>query len=260
MACGTLASMDALGILKPLLTTLLLPPGGLLLLLVLAMALARKHRRLAWTLVATASALLWLLSCHAASYGLGSLLLPSYPAVSASDLKRAQAIVVLGGGVNLYAPEYGEPTMGGHATARLQYGAHLKRQTGLPMLFAGGKGWGASSAQTSSEAEVAAAILQRDTGMTIEWLDKTSRDTREGALKAFEMLAPLHKTTVLLVTNDWHMARSVKQFEKAGFTVIPAPMGFIQPPQNPLMDYLPSAKALEQTQLILKEWLGRLLT
>ncbi|MEY3697504.1 MAG: hypothetical protein RL631_157, partial [Pseudomonadota bacterium] len=27
MACGTLASMDALGILKPFLTTLLLPPG-----------------------------------------------------------------------------------------------------------------------------------------------------------------------------------------------------------------------------------------
>ncbi len=96
--------------------------------------------------------------------------------------------------------------------------------------------------------------------MAIEWLDKSSRDTRENALKAFEILAPLHKTTVLLVTNDWHMARSVKQFENAGFTVIPAPMGFIQPPQNPLMDYLPSASALGQTQLILKEWLGRLLT
>ena len=54
--------MDALGILKPFLTTLLLPPGGLLLLLGLALALARKHRRLAWTLVVTASALLWLLS------------------------------------------------------------------------------------------------------------------------------------------------------------------------------------------------------
>lgn len=110
-----------------------------MLLLGLALALARKHRRLAWTLVVTTSALLWLLSSHAASYGLGRWLLPSYPAVSASDLKRAQAIVVLGAGVNLYAPEYGAPTMGGHATARLQYGAHLKRQTGLPMLFAAGK-------------------------------------------------------------------------------------------------------------------------
>ena len=75
--------MDALGILKPFLTTLLLPPGGLLLLLGLALALAHKHRRLAWTLVVTASALLWLLSSHAASYGLGRWLLPSYPAVSA---------------------------------------------------------------------------------------------------------------------------------------------------------------------------------
>ena len=56
------------------------------------------------------------------------------------------------------------------------------------------------------------------------------------------------------------MARSVKQFEKAGFTVIPAPMGFIQPPQNPLFYYLPSAHVFGQTQLLLKEWLGLLLT
>ncbi|MFM7802101.1 MAG: YdcF family protein [Limnohabitans sp.] len=260
MACGTLTRMDALGILKPLLTTLLLPPGGLLLMLMLALTEARKHAKFAWSLVITASALLWLLSCHAISHGLGRWLLPTYPAVTASDLKPAQAIVVLGGGVNLYAPEYGEPTMGTYSLARLQYGAFLKRQTGLPMLFAGGKGWRASSAQMSSEAEVAATVLHRDTGMQIEWLDKTSRDTHENALKAFEILAPLHKTTVLLVTNDWHMARSVKQFEKAGFTVIPAPMGFVQPPQNPLFDYLPSAHVLGQTQLLLKEWLGLLLT
>jgi len=42
--------------------------------------------------------------------------------------------------------------------------------------------------------------------------------------------------------------------------VIPAPMGFIQPPQTPLFDYLPSAGGLGATQLIFKEWLGLLLT
>jgi uncharacterized SAM-binding protein YcdF (DUF218 family) len=128
------------------------------------------------------------------------------------------------------------------------------------MLFAGGKGWGASAEQASSEAEVAAATLRRDTGMQIEWLDTTSRDTRENAQQAYEILAPLDKKRILLVTNAWHMARSVKQFERAGFTVIPAPMGFIQPPQTPLFDYLPSAGGLGATQLILKEWLGLLLT
>lgn len=252
--------MNELGVFKPLLTMMVLPPGGLLLILGLALILARKHRRLAWTLVATASVLLWILSSHAAGYGLNRWLLPQYPAVSAADLKQAKAIVVLGGGVNLYAPEYAEPVMGPFALARLHYGAFLKRQTGLPMLFAGGKGWGASAEQASSEAEVAAATLRRDTGMQIEWLDTTSRDTKENANKAFEILAPLDKKRILLVTNAWHMARSVKQFERAGFTVIPAPMGFIQPPQTPLFDYLPSAGGLGATQLIFKEWLGLLLT
>jgi uncharacterized SAM-binding protein YcdF (DUF218 family) len=252
--------MDALGILKPLLTTLFLPPGGLLLLLGLACVLARHHRRLAWTLVGSSLVLFWVLSCHATAYGLNRWLLPSYPALTEADLPRAQAIVVLGGGVNLYAPEYGTPVMGPYAQARLQYAAHLKRQTGLPLLFAGGKGWASSTAQASSEAEVAAASLLRDTGMRIEWLDQTSRDTRENALRAHEVLAPLGKTRILLVTNDWHMARSVKQFENVGFQVIPAPMGYVQPPQNPLFDYLPSTGALGTTQLILKEWLGLLLT
>ena len=252
--------MNELGVFKPLLTKMVLPPGGLLLILGLALILARKHRRWAWSLVATASVLLWIFSCNAAVYGLNRWLLPSYPVVSAPDLRQAQAIVVLGGGVNLYAPEYAEPVMGPFALARLHYGAFLKRQTGLPMLFAGGKGWGASAEQASSEAEVAAATLRRDTGMQIEWLDTTSRDTKENANKAFEILAPLDKKRILLVTNAWHMARSVKQFERAGFTVIPAPMGFIQPPQTPLFDYLPSAGGLGATQLIFKEWLGLLLT
>ena len=252
--------MNELGVLKPLLTMLVLPPGGLLLILGLAFALARKHRRWAWTLVAAASVLLWVLSCNAAVYGLNRWLLPSYPVVTATDLQHAQAIVVLGGGVNNHAPEYGEPVLSSSSLARLQYALHLKRQTALPMLFAGGKGWSASAEQTSSEAEVAAATSHRDTGIQIEWLDKSSRDSKESAYKAFEILAPLDKKRILLVTNEWHMARSVKQFERAGFTVIPAPMGFIHPPQTPLFDYLPSAGGLGATQQILKEWLGLLLT
>ena len=71
--------MDALGILKPLLTTLFLPPGGLLLLLGLACVLAHHHRRLAWTLVGSSLVLFWVLSCHATAYGLNRWLLPSYP-------------------------------------------------------------------------------------------------------------------------------------------------------------------------------------
>lgn len=249
-----------LGVLKPLLTLLFLPPVGPMLLLVLACLMVRKHQRLAWRMVVISCISLWIFGSHATAYGLSRLLLKTYPPVNTSEIDKAQAIVVLGGGIELQAPEYGEPVLGAYSHARLRYGAHLKRITQLPMLFAGGKGWSAGSLQMHSEAEVAAQTALRELNMNIEWLDTESRDTRQSAEFAYEILAPEGKKCILLVTNDWHMQRSVRNFERAGFTVIPAPMGYLQAPSNPLFDYLPSSGGMSSTHFVLKEWIGRLLT
>jgi uncharacterized SAM-binding protein YcdF (DUF218 family) len=56
------------------------------------------------------------------------------------------------------------------------------------------------------------------------------------------------------------MARSLRQFESAGFTVVPAPMGYTQPPENLLFDFLPSDGGMLTSNRILKEWLGLMLT
>ncbi len=248
-----------LGVLKPLLTLLFLPPVGPMLLLLVACLIANKYRRLAWRMVVVSCLSLWLLGSQAAAYGLSRLLLKTYDPVNAAAIEKAQAIVVLGGGIDLYAPEYGEAVLNNAAHARLRYGAHLKRSTHLPMMFAGGKGWSAGPMQLQSEAEVAAQTASRDLNVTIDWLDSESKDTRQSAEYAYQILAPEGKKSILLVTNDWHMQRSVRNFEAAGFTVIPAPMGFLQTPNNPLFDYLPSAGGMGNTQLILKEWIGRLM-
>ena len=249
-----------LGVLKPLLTLLFLPPVGPMLLLLVACLIANKYRRLAWRMVVVSCLSLWILGSQAAAYGLSRLLLKTYDPVNAAALEKAQAIVVLGGGVDLHAPEYGEAVLNNAAHARLRYGAHLKRSTHLPMMFAGGKGWSAGPMQLQSEAEVAAQTALRDLNMTIDWLDSESKDTRQSAEYAYQILAPEGKKSILLVTNDWHMQRSVRNFEAAGFTVIPAPMGYLQTPTNPLFDYLPSAGGMGTTQFILKEWIGRLMT
>jgi uncharacterized SAM-binding protein YcdF (DUF218 family) len=60
------------------------------------------------------------------------------------------------------------------------------------------------------------------------------------------------------VTHDWHIQRSVMLFEAAGFEVMPAPMGYTQPPLRWDTDYLPSAGGLQLTNRVLHEWLGRL--
>ncbi|MEY4676224.1 MAG: hypothetical protein RLZZ470_731 [Pseudomonadota bacterium] len=270
--------MSFLGPLKPLLTTLVMPPAGPLLLLVAAAALAvwlgrstnaangaqsRPRDRLlrtAWAMAGLAVVSLWVLSCQATAYGLNQWLLKTYPALQVQELKKAQAIVVLGGGVNLHAPEYGQTVLGGAAHQRLLYGVHLARQSHLPLVYSGGKGWAAPKGQLESEAAVAAYELQRDSGMRFHWVDDQSRDTRENAQRSFEQLSAQGIQTIALVTNDWHMQRSVRNFEQAGFQVLPAPMGYIQPPMRWDNDYLPSSGGMQNTTTILREWLGLLLT
>jgi uncharacterized SAM-binding protein YcdF (DUF218 family) len=247
-----------IGPLKPLISTLLLPPASLLLLMVAGLVISRYAKRWGQLLCASGLALLWVLSCSATGYALSLLLLRSYPAVTADQLKQTQAIVVLGGGIDLYAPEYGQSRLGAAAYQRLLYGRYLTTLHPLPLVYSGGKGWGSAEQQTQSEADVAALELQRDFGMHFDFVDDASRDTRENALRSYALLSAKGIKRIALVTHDWHMQRSVMQFEAAGFEVLPAPMGYAQPPMRWDTDYLPSSGGLEITRRVLHEWLGRL--
>jgi uncharacterized SAM-binding protein YcdF (DUF218 family) len=109
-----------------------------------------------------------------------------------------------------------------------------------------------------TEAQVAAYVLQRDFGLSFFLADDESRDTRENALRSYAVMSAKGIKRIALVTHDWHMQRSVMQFEAAGFEVLIAPMGYIQPPMRWDTDYLPSAGGLQLSNLVLHEWLGRL--
>ncbi|MBA3592788.1 MAG: YdcF family protein [Polaromonas sp.] len=249
-----------LGELKPVLTALVLPPASLLLLLGFGLLLAARRRAAGLLLAFVATAGLWLLSCHAVAVWLALNLLPQYAPLTVTALKASpvQAIVVLGGGVHPLAPEYGEAQATPPAAARLRYGAWLARQTGLPVAFAGGLGWGAAEAQTLPEGEVARRAALQDYGMSLRWIDSQSRDTAENA----QLLRPLMQKDniqrIALVTHAWHMGRSVTAFERAGFTVTPAPTGFILPSRNGVLEWLPSANGLDASRVVIKEWLGLL--
>ena len=247
-----------IGPFKPLISALLLPPASLLLLMLAGVVLMRFSRRWGRALCLLGAVLLWVLSCNATAFGLSQLLLRSYPPLSTQALKQAQAIVVLGGGVDLYAPHYGQPIISPEAYQRLVYGRYLKTLHDLPLVYSGGKGWGGPSAQTVTEAQVAAYVLQRDFGQTLFLADDESRDTRENALRSYAVLSTKGIKRIALVTHDWHMQRSVMVFEAAGFEVIPAPMGYIQPIMRWDTTLLPSAVGLQLTNRVLHEWLGRL--
>ncbi len=251
--------------LKPILTTLVMPPAGPLLLAAFGWLLVLRRRRIGHVLVAFSLAGLWLLSCNAVAIGLAARLLPISPALPPATVvttlqdRQIQAIVVLGSGILPQAPEYGEAQPTSDAAARLRYGAWLARQSRLPLAFAGGIGWAAQGEAMPSEGEVSRRFVAADDHIELRWVDDQSRDTAENARQMYRLLARDGVQRIALVTSSWHMPRSVRAFEEAGFLVLPAPTVFNVAQQRPLLEWLPSLHGLIGSQRVLREWLGLLI-
>jgi len=248
-----------LGALKPLLTSLLMPPLAPLLLALLGVLLALRKKRGGLALATLSLLALGLLSCHGTAVWLARHALPQFAPASFAQLqaRKVQAIVVLGGGLLPEAPEYGGTAQPSPSTAaRLRYGIWLARQSGLPLAFTGGAGWAADSMQQASEAEVAGRVAQQDYGFALRWSEAVSRDTSGNARLLAPVLMREGVQRIALVTDAWHMPRSVAAFQRAGFDVTPAPMGFTLAVERDLLQWLPSARGLLASQQVLRECLG----
>ena len=238
--------------LKKVLSALLLPPVSSILLALLGLWLARYHRRTGLTVV-----VLSLLSVLALSWPpvSGALVrsLERYPAVTPRQLTQAQvqAIVVLGGGPDTVAPEYGVEMLSRGSRERVRYAVHLQQQTGLPILATGG-----SSGGTRAEALVMKEVVEREFRGRVRWTEVESLDTRGNAEKSARLLQAAGVQRVAVVTHGWHMVRAVRAFERAGLQVLPAPMGFKSGQGRRLYRVLPRASALADSSLALHEWLG----
>src|SRR5690606_28962185 len=171
-------------------------------------------------------------------------------------VRQVQAIVVLGGGVQARAPEYGEAQPGPHTLQRLRYGAWLARQTRRPLGFAGGVGW-AANANTAAEGVVARRVLA-EWGVAPAWVDERSRDTAENAANMAQLLVPAGVQQVALVTDATHMQRAAAACRAAGFQVLPAPTDFPLAHGRPLLEWLPSGHGIDTNRALLREWLGRI--
>jgi uncharacterized SAM-binding protein YcdF (DUF218 family) len=145
--------MTELAFLKPWLTALILPPGSPLLLMLLGYLLATRSERIGWMaigkmLFVTAFVGLWLFCLQGTAIFLERVVLrppsPLDPQLVSTvfQTENVQAIVVLGGGMQSASREYGPAALGDSSIQRLHYAATLSRQTGLPMAYSGGKGWG----------------------------------------------------------------------------------------------------------------------
>lgn len=244
------------GELKPILTALALPPAGPLLLALLGLLWALRRRAAGLSLAALGIVASLLLSSNAVAVHLARSILPQVRAVQPGDLRDVEAIVVLGGGVLPQASEYGAAQPGLHALGRMRYGAWLARQTGKPLAFAGGVGWGAVGLGQEPEGSVARRVLKDDYGVALRWMDDRSLDTQQNALRMAELMRPDGIRRVAVVTDAWHMPRAVHYFRLAGFEVVPAPTNFPGPAERELLEWLPSSHGLATSRQVLREWLA----
>ncbi|MFC6337814.1 YdcF family protein [Pseudomonas sp. CCM 7891] len=237
---------------------LLLPPGILLLLLAVAWWFRRSRPRLAAVCFALGLGGMWLMSLPVVVQWSARALETEPPLARdawATLAQRADAIVVLGSGRERGDPAWGSDQPTGVGLERQRYAARLSKASGLPVLTTGGLHYGTPP----SEAEMMAVSMRDDFGVNVRWKEERSRTTWENAQMSAEILLPQGIKRVVVVTQAWHMPRSVWSFEKAGFTVVPAPVGFLGENNTPpLGGWMPEFKSIWQSGQLLNEAVGQL--
>jgi uncharacterized SAM-binding protein YcdF (DUF218 family) len=238
-----------------LIKALVLPPGAQAVAGLLGLLLLGRWHRAGLLLLGLTVLSTWLMALPAGAAWLARPFESAAPlSATALATSGAEAIIVLAGGAYQEGPEFtGRSDVAPLTLERIRYAARLQRQSGLPLAVTGGLVRG----QPFSEAELMRAALEQDFGVPVCCMESASRNTRENASLSAEAF-PFRR--VVLVTHAVHMPRSVRAFEAAGFTVVPAPMGFIARPDSEwsAIDLLPSGKAWAQSHYVIYEALGAL--
>ncbi len=236
---------------------LILPPASLIILAICGLLISKKRKKLGNIIITTSISALCILSVPLVATFLASSQ-ESHKALQLSQLEQshAQAIIVLGGGIRPFAPEYdNKAVILNKVFDRLRYAVRLSKKTELPILVSGGTVLNKAS---PTEAILIQDTLVNDFHLKAKWLEDKSRNTAENAQFSYNLLKKEKISRVILVTHALHMARAVEQFQKVGFTVTPAPTTFHSyPVQMTVLDFIPSASALKLSSNALHELFGR---
>ena len=244
-------------LLRAIVTQLILPPTLNLVLLILGLLLGLRQRTLGRILVWFSVSTLFLLSVPWVKEQI-YLPLENRPPVRIADIKALDpahtAMVVLGGGLREYVPEFSTPAAGDSSVRRLLYAHHLLQQVKLPVLISGGHPRDTRVTVASRMGE-----LLQQLGDNPRWLEEASRTTWENAVDSAAWLKRNDIQTVVLVTDAWHMRRSVQSFVAQGLNVVAAPTGYRSTTPDGVLAWLPEAKSFHESVTAIHEWLGLLM-
>lgn len=260
---------------------LLLPPSINILLIISGLLMIKKYPRISKSFLILSTVSLWLMSTHWFSNKMIHLV-ETEPAISLTQVKNYQvdpydsaeqsdlselfdsheniakrAIVVLAGGRILLAEEYGNvDVVSSYSLQRIKYASWLHKKTNLPILLSGGSVFN----EATAEAVLMNQAILSDFSVAPQWVESQSKNTAENALYSNKILSASGISEILLVTHAWHMPRAKRMFEEQGLKVISAPTVFLSHAgcASCITDYLPSARALNKTNLAFHELLGGL--
>jgi uncharacterized SAM-binding protein YcdF (DUF218 family) len=175
----------------------------------------------------------------------------------ASSAKTADAIVVLSGMVRTTNGKNGLSYEWGEASDRIFAGIELIKKNKAPiMVLTGGKlPWSTGKPEGEYLREVAIKYGVPNKNIL---LTENVKNTDQEA-KAVAELLNKSSPKIILVTSAYHMPRAQKVFEAAGINTEPFAVDFLSGADKyTIMNFIPSAKAFNQTSFFIRELIGRL--
>lgn len=212
---------------------------------------ARFARRTAWL----AWGAMWILATPV----LG-LFLRAWMETRGPDLREAlagrdpekTALVVLSGGMRTYDREVPwAERLNPASTQRTLTAARVWKEHPMGLVIVAG----APTAKAHAMRELLAAL---DVPRARVMLERTSWNTRQNARNCAEILRARGMETVVLVTSALHLGRAVRDFNRAGVTVIPVAADIVGRSRLTVDYFIPSTSGLACMSAVVHESLGRL--
>lgn len=227
--------------------------------IVLSTLLAWRSRRL-YSTPSTRSLfrlmlLMWVASLPVTGWFLVNLLESPFRDVDV-DATELDAIIVLGAGIH-YDPETETSRLTVDAMARCVKAAEIARENDAVLIVSGAIP--GSMPESPSEAAVMRDFLI-EIGVPAEriLIEDQARTTFENAVESVKMVRARDLTEVAVVTQGWHLTRSVACFRKQGLEVYPVGCLWLAGSLKAAwyQQVVPRSQYLYMTQRAIHEWLG----
>lgn len=240
-----------------LLQSFIFPPFNSIILIIVGLILIRFYKKYGLGLIISATILLYIQAIPLTAKIISQQL--ELPALDYNKTGNAQAIVILGGGVNANTEEYKYKIQPGMNTLmRIKYGAYLSEHFhDLPIIVSGGYTGESKEADVMRHSLITSFKVDPNRIFT----ETKSRTTEENAKYTSQILQEKHINTVILVTDAYHMRRAKMFFERYNINVITAPTNYYYNlnAEEPTLYLIPNAGSMFTVNQALHEIVGMMM-